>query len=54
MPDYRKLYYEMCHACDDAIELLTKARQHCEELYLSSSDEPIILSFPTSVTDESD
>lgn len=36
MPDYRELYLKLFLAVEDAINLLTKARQECEELFISS------------------
>ena len=42
MPDYKKMYYELFRASEEAINLLIKAQQRCEELYLSA-DEPLIL-----------
>lgn len=46
MANYRKMYLEMCHACDDAVEILIKARQLCEELYISSQDVCEVVPFP--------
>ena len=42
MPDYRKMYYELFHATEDAIQILIKAHRCCEEIY-ESEDEPLIL-----------
>jgi hypothetical protein len=34
--DYKKMYFKMVSAMEDAIELLIKAQQDCEELYISA------------------
>ena len=35
MPDYKKMYLTLFKASEEAISLLIKAQQECEELYLS-------------------
>lgn len=42
MPDYKKMYYELFRASEEAIQILIKAQQRCEEMYLSA-EEPLIL-----------
>jgi len=37
LPDYRKMYLRMVHASEDAIRLLIKAQQECEELFIHAS-----------------
>lgn len=39
MPDYKEMYLKMVRTTEKAINLLIKAQQECEELYLSDSDE---------------
>ena len=39
MPDYKEMYFRLFRATEDAIELLIKAQQECEEMYLSAADE---------------
>ncbi len=41
MPDYKKMYLTMFQASEDAINLLIKAQQACEELYMSSPETEI-------------
>jgi len=36
MPDYKELYFKMFHASEQAINILIKAQQECEELYISA------------------
>lgn len=45
MPDYKKMYLRLFHAVTDSIEILTKAQQDCEELYISD-DEPKVIVLP--------
>lgn len=39
MPDYQAMYYKLFHAVEDAIQLLIRAEQECEEIYIQSSEE---------------
>ena len=39
MPDYKELYLKMVRASEEAIRILIKAQQECEELYLQDTDE---------------
>lgn len=41
MPDYQKMYHRLFRSQTDAIELLQKAQQDTEELYMSSPDPDI-------------
>jgi hypothetical protein len=42
MPDYQELYYQMVRASENAIQILVKAQQACEEAVMSDeSDENI-------------
>lgn len=41
MADYRKMYLTMLKASEEAINLLIKAQQECEELYISSPEPEI-------------
>ncbi len=38
MPDYKKMYLTLFRASEEAINLLVKAQQDCEELYLSAPE----------------
>lgn len=46
MADYKKMYMRLFHAVTDSIEILTKAQQDCEELYISE-EEPKLIVLPT-------
>lgn len=37
MEDYKKMYFELFNAISDAIELLQKAQQKTEEMYIKDS-----------------
>ena len=37
--DYKEMYFKLLNATEDAIRILIKAQQECEEMYLSSEDE---------------
>ena len=39
MTDYKEMYFKLLNATEDAIRILIKAQQECEEMYLSSEDE---------------
>ena len=45
MPDYREMYLKMMRASEEAMRVLIKAQQECEELYLSA-DDPMITVLP--------
>ena len=36
--DYKKMYLKMVRATEDAMNLLIKAQQECEELYLQQTE----------------
>ena len=37
--DYKELYLKMMRASEEAIRVLIKAQQECEELYLAAEEE---------------
>ena len=37
--DYKELYLKMVRASEEAMRILIKAQQECEELYLQAEDE---------------
>lgn len=39
MPDYQRMYRGLFNAVTDAIELLQKAQQDAEEIYISEGEE---------------
>ena len=39
MPDYKKMYLKMLAASEEALNVLIKAQQECEELYIKSCAE---------------
>ena len=41
MPDYKEMYFKLFRATEVAINILIKAQQECEEMYISFSD-PVI------------
>ena len=38
MPDYKKMYLKMVRASEQAVRILIKAQQECEELYISEPE----------------
>ena len=42
MANYREMYLTMARATEQAIRLLIKAQQTCEELYLFTEEDPIL------------
>ena len=38
MPDYKEMYFKMMRASEQAIRILIKAQQECEELYISGPE----------------
>ena len=38
MPDYKEMYIRMMRASEQAIRILIKAQQECEELYVSEPE----------------
>ena len=47
MPDYKQMYLIMIQASEEAINLLIKAQQECEELYLSAREPELTLLAPS-------
>lgn len=43
MPDYKKMYYELFRASEEAIRILTEAQRRCEELYISEEELIVLL-----------
>lgn len=39
MPNYKKTYYELLNATEEAINKLIAAQRKCEDMYLASDDE---------------
>ena len=39
MVDYKQMYYKMITATEQSIEILIKAQQECEEIYISCDDD---------------
>lgn len=55
MADYKKLYFKMFRASEQAINLLLTAQQECEEHYISSEESPIrMVPFPLKDAKEMD
>ncbi len=46
MADYKKMYLRLFRAVTDSIEILTKAQQDCEEIYISD-EEPNLIVLPS-------
>lgn len=38
MPDYKQMYLTLFNATEQAVNLLIRAQQECEELYVSSPE----------------
>ena len=38
MPNYKEMYLKMVRASEQAVRILIKAQQECEELYLSGPE----------------
>ena len=50
MPDYKEMYLKMFRASEQAINILIKAGQECEELYISSPEPELqIIELPTEI-----
>ncbi|MDD6023104.1 MAG: hypothetical protein PUC06_02540 [Oscillospiraceae bacterium] len=45
--DYKELYLKMVRATEDAMNLLIKAQQECEELYLQQTEPTVDFSKET-------
>ncbi len=46
MPDYKQMYLTMFKASEEAVNLLIKAQQECEELYMASPETEITVLKP--------
>lgn len=44
--DYKETYLKMMHASEEAIRLLIKAQQECEEMYVNAEDPELIVLKP--------
>ena len=42
MPDYKEMYFKMVRASEQAINILIKAQQECEEMYISGPELTVI------------
>ena len=38
--DYKEMYLKMVRASEKVMDILIKAQQECEEMYIEQSDEP--------------
>ena len=47
MPDYKAMYLRLLGATDQALTLLLRARQECEELYETAVPELLLLPAPS-------
>ncbi len=47
MPDYKKMYLTLLQAQTEAIELLQKAAQKAEDIYISSENISILKDIPS-------
>ena len=43
MPDYKKMYFTLFKASEDAANLLIAAQRECEELYIASEEPNIVV-----------
>ncbi len=41
--DYREMYLKMARATEEAIRILVKAQQECEEMYISQPEPKLIV-----------
>ena len=47
MPNYKEMYLKLFRATEDAINILIKAQQECEELYINAPESGLtILPYP--------
>ncbi len=46
MPDYKEMYLHLMRETEEAIRILVKAQQDCEELYIRD-DGPVLRVLPT-------
>lgn len=47
MPDYKEMYFHLMHETTQAINLLVKAQQDCEDMLLNAPETPVVLLNPT-------
>ncbi len=38
MPDYKEMYLTLFRACEQAVQVLIKAQQECEEMYIDANN----------------
>ena len=43
MPDYKKMYFTLFKASEEAANLLIAAQRECEELYIASEEPNIVV-----------
>ncbi|HPE15432.1 MAG TPA: hypothetical protein PK597_00590 [Oscillospiraceae bacterium] len=43
MPDYKEMYLTMVRETERAIDILTAAQRHCEELYIHAEEPKLTL-----------
>ena len=43
MPDYKKMYFTLFKASEEAANLLSAAQRECEELYIASEEPNIVV-----------
>lgn len=51
MPDYKKMYFTLFHATEQAINTLIEAQRECEEMYFSEPEAELRV---ISLTDHTD
>ena len=39
MPDYKEMYLKMVRAAENAMKLIIKAQQECEDIYIETEDD---------------
>ena len=53
MPDYKEMYLHLMRETEEAIRILVKAQQDCEELYVGDAG-PVLRVFPAPDRSEPD
>ncbi len=38
MPDYKEMYLTLFRVCEQAVQVLIKAQQECEEMYIDANN----------------
>lgn len=46
MPDYKEMYIHLMHETTQAINILVKAQQDCEDMLLNAPETPVVLLDP--------